>query len=131
MIDRGKIYAVKMPDEKLAYSLALYAAIIEIDLERQGLAFYTPGERWHFLVGRIGEESRRGFTFRRTEVKTSEIWEFTEVTHENFKNKFYKIVYDGKSLLERIHNTKELLDYYHKQFPDYHRRTRDASPRAD
>lgn len=80
---------------------ALYVSIIEIDLGRQGLAFYTPGERWHFLEGHIEEENRRGFTFRRTEGKTLKIWEFTEVTYENFKNEFYRKTCSSASTTRR------------------------------
>ena len=117
MIDRAKIYAVKMPDEKEALSLALYVTIATDG--KKGIGFKTPGERGHFIEGTVKKESRNGFTFESDSKFTPGIWEFTEVTFENFKKRFHKIVYGGKQLLEQVHNTQELQDYYHANFPDY------------
>ena len=49
----------------------------------------------------------------------SERWEFTEMTYDIFRDGFFKQVYGGGQLLEKVHNTDELVNYYYSNFPDY------------
>lgn len=113
-VDKNKIYAVKMADEKKAYSLALYVDPAFRDFK--GICFYTPGERGHMIEGRLGEKTDTGFTFI-SEGYAPGLWTFTEVTYENFKNEYHKIVECGSEILERVSTTQELVNWYHDSFP--------------
>lgn len=115
VVDRNKIYAVKLPDEEQAFSLALYVTV-KTD-KQEGIAFYTPGERGHFIEGKADKETQGGFIFKSTSSGLPGIWEFTEVTYENFKEKYSKLVACPDEVLAQVSNTQELIDFYHKTFP--------------
>lgn len=115
MIDKEKIYAVKLPDEEQALSLALYVTVTTG--KPKGIAFLTPAERKHFIEGKPGKETQGGFIFKSTSKGLPGIWEFTEVTYENFKEKYSKLVACPDEVLAQVSNTQELIDFYHKSFP--------------
>ncbi len=115
MVDRNKIYAVKAPEIE-DETLALY-----VDVGRkgfQGVSYTVPGGRGHSFVGQIEKKTRDGFTFICTGLCEGR-FTFTEVTYENFKKKYHKLVLKGEEVLEQVHSTEELQDYYHANFPDY------------
>lgn len=113
-VDKNKIYAVKMPGDKEATGIAIY---VDPNFRKfKGICFLTPGERGHMIEGRLGEKTDTGFTFI-SKGYDAGVWEFTEVTYDNFKESFYKIVEAGDELLAQVSNTAELEDFYHRNFP--------------
>lgn len=112
-MDKGKIYAVKMAGEEKAYSLAL--SVDPTYRRFNGICFYTPGERGHMIEGHLGKKTDNGFTFISEGYAKGE-WEFIEVTYDNFKSEYYKIVEGGGEILEEVSTTQELIDWYHERF---------------
>ncbi len=97
---------------------ALYVTAGYMDFK--GIGFIVPGGgREHLIEGKIGKETEEGFIFHSTNEAYPGNWEFIEVTYENFKTTYHKKVQKGESILSMIHNTQELQDYYHANFPDY------------
>ena len=114
--DPKKIYTVKMPGEEEATLVAM-----DVDISRKkfaGICFLTPSDRGHMIKGDLGEATADGFTFISTGFRSGE-WVFTELTYDVLKAGFYKHIYAGDQLLKQVHNTQELQDYYHDNFPDY------------
>lgn len=112
-IDKEKIYAVKMSGDEKAHSLAL--SVDSAFRSFQGICFYTPGERGHMIEGHLGRKTDTGFTFISKSFAKGE-WEFIEVTYDNFKSEYYKIVECGDEILNQVSNTQELIEWYHKHF---------------
>ena len=112
-VDKNKIYAVRMAEDDKAQSLALLVDLAFGNFK--GICFYTPGERGHMIKGHLGKKTDRGFTFISEGYDPGE-WEFIEVTYENFKDEYYKIVMSGEQILEEVSNTQELIDWYHRNF---------------
>lgn len=113
-VDKNKIYAVKWGNSPASH-LAMYADPAFNGFE--GICYLTPGERGHMIEGRLGEKTETGFTFYPERLKEDGVWEFIEVTYDNFKEEFYKIVISGDTILEKVSTTKELENWYHKEFP--------------
>ncbi len=67
------------------------------------------------IEGRLGHKTDVGFTFISEGFAKGE-WEFIELTYENFKDEYYKIVIGGDKILKQVSNTKELIDWYHNNF---------------
>ena len=118
IVDKGKLYALRFPKDKTASEI-----VMNVETDREGFAgicYLTPPDRGHMINGKVEGLTWNGFSFIADQGKGHrERWEFTEVTYDNFREEFYRIVYGGEQLLEQIHSTKELEDYYHENFPDY------------
>lgn len=112
-VDKGKIYAVKMAGDEKAHSLAL--SVDPAYRSFKGICFYTPGERGHMIEGYLGKKTDTGFTFISDGYAKGE-WEFIEVTYDNFKSEYYKIVEGGGEILDQVSTTQELIDWYHERF---------------
>lgn len=114
--DPNKIYIYKFPGDTEFKAIAM-----DVDASREkfnGICFLTPPDRAHMIEGRIGKQTEHGFTFISKGFRPGE-WEFEELTYDVLKAGFYKHIYAGEKLLEQVHNTQELQDYYHENFPDY------------
>ena len=115
IVDKNKIYALKMTNDKSAKGIAMY---VDPDYHGfKGICYLNPGCRGHMIEGKLGEKTETGFTFI-SEGHEPGVWEFIELTYENFKNEYYKIVEAGEELLAQVSNTAELEEFYHKHFPD-------------
>lgn len=118
--DKNKLYAIRRPQDKTASEI-----VMNVETDRAGFAgicYLTPPDRGHMIEGKVEGLTWDGFAFIADQgggKDRRERWEFIEVTYDNFKKEFYKIVYGGEKLLEQVHNTQELQDYYHANFPDY------------
>ena len=111
--DRDKIYAIKMTSKDRAYSLALF---VDSELhDFKGICYLIPGEHGHMLRGHLGRRTDRGFTFISEGHDPGE-WEFIEVTYDNFKEEYHRIVAEGERILEEVSSTQELIDWYHRSF---------------
>ena len=117
IVDKNKIYVVKMAGYEKALELAMYADPDYYGFK--GICYFTPIDRGHMIRGKLGEKTDTGFTFIAGEDSFAPgVWEFIELTYENFKNEYYKIVEAGEELLAQVSNTAELEEFYHKHFPD-------------
>ena len=113
--DPQKLYAVNFPD-------GASEIVMKVTTDRKGfkgICFLTPPDRGHMIKGSVETQTENGFIFLADRGGQRERWEFSEMTYDKFKDGFYKQVYGGAQLLERIHNTEELVDYYYSNFPDY------------
>lgn len=114
--DTGKIYMIRFPGEAEAKTIAM-----NVDTSGKkfdGIRYLTPPDRDHMIEGKVGGQTKDGFQFTSTGYRSGK-WEFTELTYDVLKAGFYKHIYGGEQLLEQVHNTQELQDYYHENFPDY------------
>ncbi|MCM1495560.1 MAG: hypothetical protein NC089_07140 [Bacteroides sp.] len=68
------------------------------------------------IEGHLEEKTGTGFTFI-ADSEAGGMWEFIEVTYDNFKNEYHKIVIGGKKIVDEISNTDELTEWYHREFP--------------
>lgn len=112
--DKNKIYALRKTSDKAARELVIYVDPNFSDFK--GICYLTPGGRGHMIEGKLGKKTDTGFTFISKGFDAG-VWEFTEVTYENFKGEFYKIVEAGDELLAQVSNTAELEEFYHRNFP--------------
>lgn len=114
IVDRNKVYAIRMPGRDQATSIALY---VEMSYEGfNGICYLTPPERGHMIEGKLGKRTPLGFTFIAERWEKQEM-EFIEVTYENFQNEYNKIVSRPEQILKQVSNTQELQDWYHRNFP--------------
>lgn len=110
IVDPKKIYVIRMTDEKEPVSIAMNVDLAFRDFK--GICYLTPPDRPHMIKGKMGKKTENGFTFISEGFEPGE-WEFTELTYDVLKAGFYKHIYGGKQLLEQVHSTQELQDYYH------------------
>ena len=119
-VDKNKLYALSHEKGGDAIELVMYVDP-EFD-DFGGICYLTPGSNGHMIDGNMGEKTDQGFTFFPVAMGKNKEWEFIEVTYENFKNKYSKIVEGGKEILTMVSNTAELEDWYHDKFPFHERR---------
>lgn len=113
IVDRNKIYAIKIPGTEKPIAIALYA---DPDYEGFcGICYLTPPMRGHMIEGRVDSATERGFMFK-PEGKEGE-WEFIEVTYDNFCKEYHTLAEGGEEILAEVSNTQELQDWYHRNFP--------------
>lgn len=118
--DPTKLYALRFHGDKEASEI-----VMNVETEREGfsgICYLTPPDHGHMIHGQMGKQTTDGFTFIADQgggKKHMEEWEFTEVTYDSFREKYYKIVYGGEQLAKQFHNTQDMEDYYHANFPDY------------
>ncbi len=113
--DPQKIYIYRFPNREFL------EIAMEVDTSRKkfdGICFQTTSGHGHAIKGKVGRKTESGFIFISEGFEPGE-WEFSELTYDVLKAGFYKHIYAGEKLLEMVHNTQELQDYYHANFPDY------------
>lgn len=112
-VDRNKVYAIQLADMDRPTGIALYA---EMGYEGfNGICYLTPPERGHMIEGKLGKETKRGFTFKPDGRKGE--WEFIEVTYENFRSDYHRLVEGSDEILAAVSTTQELQDWFHREFP--------------
>lgn len=116
-VDKTKLYALRREGEKEASEIVMNTETGWHDFK--GICYLTPPDRGHMIKGKVGDATDNGFMFIADRGNRLEEWEFTEVTYDNFKEKYHKLVYGGEKLVEQCNSTKELEDYFHDNFPDY------------
>lgn len=113
MVDRNKIYAIRVPGAEKPIAIALYA---DPDYEGfKGICYLTPPLRGHMIEGKLGKETAQGFTFKPKAQKG--VWEFIEVTYDNFLEEYHTLAEGSDEILAEVSNTQELQDWYHRNFP--------------
>lgn len=114
--DPNKIYVIRFPGDEEASEI-----VMNVETERKGfsgICYLTPPDHGHMIQGHPEKLTKDGFIFMSTGYMPGK-WEFTELTYDSFREKYYKLVYGGEQLVKLVHNTRELQDYYHENFPDY------------
>ena len=114
IVDRNKIYAVRFRENGKASDIAIYAQLGYRGFN--GICYLSPPERGHMIEGALEKKTSTGFIFIASQQENEKI-EFIEVTYENFKSEFYKIVSHPEEVLAQVSNTQELIEYYHRTFP--------------
>ena len=113
--DSRKLYAIHFPDGSSEI-------VMKVTTDRKGfkgVCYLSPPDHGHMINGIVETQTENGFIFLAERGEQSERWEFTEMTYDIFKDGFFEQVYGGEQLLEKVHNTEELVDYYYSNFPDY------------
>lgn len=115
MMDRRKVYVYKWTGEKDFGSLALDCHMHQRkgEVEKE-LWFEDPG-RPHMIAGEVVKETESGFIFRSDGFRPGE-WEFKELTIEDFRRKYYKLVGEGETIAAKIQTTEDLHEWYRKTF---------------
>ena len=116
MVDKNKIYAFRWPGKKNAAEVVLY---VDADYHGfKGICFLSPPNHGHMIKGQLGRKTETGFTFiADKDAYSAGDWEFIEITYDNFKQEYHKLVEGGEEILAAVSNTQELQDWYHLNFP--------------
>lgn len=112
-VDKDKIYAISRNGQP-TIEIVMYTDPAFRNFK--GICYMTIGERGHMIEGHLEEKTRTGFIFIPDRAAGS-VWEFIEVTYDNFKNEYHKIVIGGEKILDEVLNTDELTEWYHREFP--------------
>jgi len=112
---REKLYAIKYTGREKYTSLCLDCHVKEMNGE-SFLRFLIPPDRGHSIEGIVTEETGDGFKFKSVGYEPGE-WTFTEITLDNFRERFYKLVIDGKGIGQNVSTTEELNDWFNCEFP--------------
>lgn len=83
------------------------------DFQEGHLCFYDT-ERGHMIEGNVEECFADGFYFI---DKQKRKWVFKEVSIEEFQEKLWKNVVNGKEISDLCKTTEELWEYYRREFP--------------
>lgn len=107
---------IKSPGIKkgLGTQLALHVQLWPgSDGEPETLCFYDTN-RGHMFPGKMTEIQDHTFTFT---DKRGDIWEFREVTIQEFRHRLAPHVDNGENIAKVIKTTEDLWEWYRKTFP--------------
>jgi hypothetical protein len=110
LIDRRAVYAVKFPNEEDFQNLAM-----DVHIHKGNLRFLSPPDRGHEIEGKLGTETKDGFTWISDHTFAGE-WHFKICTIDDFRDKYYKFIYDGATIAKIIQTTEDLHEWYRKNF---------------
>lgn len=72
-------------------------------------------DRGHEIEGRVTEDGEEAFTFISEGFEPGP-WYFEKMTIEWFRREGYKIVAGSNCILQTVHTTEELQEWYYKKF---------------
>lgn len=115
-----KLYAIKFPDEEESSEIVLNVEFwndppTEHSNGFKGICYLTPPERGHMIRGEIIEEHEWGFIFH-SDGAFEGNWTFTEVTLDSFIEVYGECVMGSSHIASQVANTKELQDWFYKEF---------------
>jgi len=110
LIDRRAGFAVKFPNEEDFQNLAM-----DVHIHKGNLRFLSPPDRGHEIEGKLGTETKDGFTWISDHTFAGE-WHFKICTIDDFRDKYYKFIYDGATIAKIIQTTEDLHEWYRKNF---------------
>ena len=115
-MDRRKVYIYKTASDSDFRALACDCHMNQRDGEDwKELWFLTPPDRGHMIQGEVLRETEDGFIFRSDGYDPGE-WIFKVLTIQDFKREYFKNVVGGKVLAQTIKTTKNLHEWYRKEF---------------
>lgn len=115
-MDRRKVYIYKKTSEKDFVSIACDCHMHQrAGEDRQELWFLTPPDRGHMVKGEIIRETENGFAFRSDGYDPGE-WTFKELTIQDLRRKYYRIIANGEVIAHTIKTTEDLHEWYRKEF---------------
>jgi len=94
--------------------LALHMQIRNNPHESSEILCFYDTDRGHMIPGKIISTTDNTFKFC---DKDSCIWEFSEVTIEDFKNRLMATVINGEEIARFIETMEDLWEWYRKNFP--------------
>lgn len=115
MISQKKVYVYKWAGEKEFNGVALDCQMHKDRLSSENQLWFDATGHPHMIKGEIIRETADGFTFRSDGFKPGE-WEFKELTIEDFRRKYYKLVGAGEAIAAKINTTEDLHEWFRKQF---------------
>lgn len=84
------------------------------DSFEEGYICFDDTNRGHMIEAKNVETKERSFSFIDTQDR---LWEFEEVTIEEFENSLYQYVWNGQEIAKLCATTEDLWEYYRKEFP--------------
>lgn len=114
--DRALYCIIKSPVDKRGQGtqLALHVQLWEgTDGEPETLCFFDT-DRGHMFPGKVTDIQEHTFTF--TDIRGG-VWEFREVTIQEFRHRLAKHVENGDIIAKTIKTTEDLWEWYRKTFP--------------
>lgn len=120
IVHKGVPLIVKQPNYDALYFIeespyGEQVCLYVTDTFKDGCICYDGLDRGHMIRGGISKIIDNGFEFL---DKEDRLWRFTEVTIDSYKEHVYKFVWDGEEIASKCNTTEELVDYYHKLYPD-------------
>lgn len=113
MIDRRKVYYYRVTGEAKYTGLAMDCQIHQQEDWKE--LWFFDSIRPHMIDGEIVRETEDGFLFRSDRAYPGE-WTFKELTLEEFRRWVYQYVGMGEVIVEKIHTTADLHEWYRKKF---------------
>lgn len=108
--NENALYVVKKSPYGNVEQLVLHVT----DKFREGYLCFDDTNRGHMLQGEITAWNEQAFSFADKEKR---LWEFEEVTIEEFKSKLCLLVSNGDEIAKKCATTKDLWKYYNELFP--------------
>lgn len=115
MINQRKVYLYKWAGEKEFIGIALDCHMHQRTGEDWKELWFDATGRGHMIKGEIARETQDGFVFRSDGFKPGE-WIFKELTIEDFRRKYCKLVGAGEAIAAKINTTEDLHEWFRKQF---------------
>ena len=109
-MDRRKVYIYKKTSEKDFMDIAC-----DCHIHKGNLRFLIPPDRGHMIKGEVTGMTEDGFTFRSDGYAPGE-WTFKELTIQDFKRKYFKMIVAGVEMAHTIKSTEDLHEWYRKEF---------------
>jgi hypothetical protein len=113
-MDRRKVYVYETAGEHAFEGIACDCQLWD-NPGFKGLVFLTPPGRGHMIDGEFVGDTPHGFIFKATKTSPGE-WEFNELTIDNLKREYHRLVIGGTSLAETIQTTDELYEWFRNEF---------------
>lgn len=117
MIDRKKVYIYKWTGEKDFTGIALDCHIHQRAGEDWKELWFDATGHGHMIQGEIVRETADGFIFRSDGYRPGE-WTFKELTIEDFRRKYHKLVGTGEAIAAKITTTADLHEWFRRQFKE-------------
>ncbi|MDR0946328.1 MAG: hypothetical protein LBM87_01085 [Ruminococcus sp.] len=113
-MDRRKVYLLKFPNDEDFTAIACDCQLWDKQ-DFKGLCYLTPPDRGHMIPGELISENENGFIFHSDGYEKGD-WNLRELTIEDIKFNYQKIVGGGNMLSKTINNTEELHQWFRSEF---------------
>lgn len=110
-MDRRKVYISRSATEKEFSEIACDCHIHEGELR-----YKSSADRYHSLAGAIIKDGDDSFTFSKASGYAAGDWTFKELTLQDFRRKYYKLVCEGDTIAAIIKTTADLHEWFRKEF---------------
>lgn len=114
-MNRRKVYVYKKTRDKDFNGLALDCHMHQRKGESQKELWFDATGHPHMIEGEVIKETKDGFIFRSDGYEPGE-WTFKELTIEDFRRKYYRLVCEGETMAYVLKTTEDLYSWYRQEF---------------